>query len=104
MLARMRPLGPDETLAHRVKAELEKIAEHGYETEISVTHQVSTREAAKRLGITLLTLQRHVSAGTLNAPPLSKVGGVTVRLWTLREIENARTILADIKPGRKKKA
>jgi hypothetical protein len=63
----------------------------------------STREAAKKLGVTLLTLQRHVSAGTLNPPPLTKVGGVTVRLWTLRDIENARTILADVKPGRKPK-
>jgi len=35
LLARMRPLtsdDPDE--AHRIKAELEKMAEHGYETEI----------------------------------------------------------------------
>jgi len=65
---------------------------------------LSTRDAAKKLGVTLLTLQRHVSAGTLNAPPLTKVGGVTVRLWTLRDIKNARAILADVKPGRKPKA
>ena len=35
LLARMRPLIPeDPEEAHRIKAELEKIAEHGYETEI----------------------------------------------------------------------
>jgi len=33
---------------------------------------------------------------------LQKIGGVTVRLWTLRDIEKARKVLATIKPGRKK--
>lgn len=64
----------------------------------------STREAAKKLGVTLLTLQRHVSAQTIDAPPLQKIGGVTVRLWMARDIEKARKILAGIRPGRKKKA
>lgn len=64
----------------------------------------STREAAKKLGVTILTLQRHVAAETVSAPPLQKVGGVTVRLWSNRDIEKARKVLAGIKPGRKKKA
>ena len=34
-----------------------------------------------------LTLQRHVSAKTVDAPPLQKVGGVNVRLWSARDIE-----------------
>ncbi len=35
ILDRMRPLGPgDPPDAHRIKAELEKIAEHGYERNI----------------------------------------------------------------------
>ena len=63
----------------------------------------STREAAKKIGVTLLTLQRHVSRKTVDAPPLQKVGGVSVRLWTNREIQKAGKILAGIKPGRKKK-
>jgi hypothetical protein len=66
--------------------------------------ELSTREAAKKLGVTLLTLQRHVTAKTVDAPALRKVGGVTVRLWTARDIEKARKVLAGIKPGRKKKA
>lgn len=66
--------------------------------------QFSTREAAEKLGVTLLTLQRHVSAGTVKAPPLQMVGGVKVRLWNVRDIEKARKILAGIKPGRKPKA
>jgi hypothetical protein len=37
LLARMRPLNSDDSdEAHRIKAELEKIAEHGYEREITV--------------------------------------------------------------------
>jgi hypothetical protein len=63
----------------------------------------STREAAKKPGVTLLTLQRHVSAKTVKAPPLQKVGGVSVRLWTTRDIEKARKVLAGIRPGRKKR-
>jgi hypothetical protein len=68
-----------------------------------VKDKLSTREAAKKLGVTLLTLQRHVSAKTVDAPPLRKVYGVTVRLWTARDIEKARKVLSGIRPGRKKK-
>jgi hypothetical protein len=65
--------------------------------------RLSTRDAAKKLGVTILTLQRHVSAKTVKAPPLQKVGGVSVRLWSDSDIEKARKVLAGIKPGRKKK-
>jgi transposase len=65
---------------------------------------LSTREAAKKLGVTILTLQRHVSARTIPTPALQKVGGVSVRLWTNRDIERARKVLSGIRPGRKKKA
>jgi hypothetical protein len=64
---------------------------------------LSTRDAAKKLGVTILTLQRHVSARTVDAPPLQKVGGVSIRLWSARDIEKARKVLASVKPGRKKK-
>jgi hypothetical protein len=66
--------------------------------------RLSTRDAAKKLGVTILTLQRHVSANTVKAPPLQKIGGVSVRLWSDRDIEKARKVLAGIRPGRKKKA
>jgi transposase len=64
---------------------------------------LSTREAAKKLGVHILTLQRHVRAKTVKAPPLQKIGGISVRLWTARDIEKARKVLAGIRPGRKKK-
>ncbi len=68
-----------------------------------MSDRLSTRDAAGKLGVTLKTLQRHVSAGTIPAPALVKVGGVSVRLWSARDIEKARKILAATKPGRKPK-
>ena len=65
--------------------------------------QFSTRQAAEKLGRKLITLQRHIAAGTIEAPPLVTVGGVTVRLWSDRDIEKARKVFRGIKPGRKKK-
>lgn len=50
----------------------------------------STREAAKKLGVNLVTLQRHIAAKTIKPPPIQKVGGVSIRLWTNRDIERAR--------------
>ncbi len=66
--------------------------------------RIPTRAAAKKLGVTLLTLQRHVKAQTIEAPALQIVNGKAVRLWSAREIEKARKVLAGTKPGRKKKA
>jgi hypothetical protein len=66
--------------------------------------RLSTREAAKKLGVALITLQRHIAAKTIKAPPLIKMGSVTARLWTARDVESARKILVGVKPGRKKKA
>jgi len=63
----------------------------------------STREAAKKLGRTLLTIQRHIAAGTIEAPPVVEVGTVKIRLWSDRDVEKARKVLASTKPGRKKK-
>ena len=63
--------------------------------------KVTTRKAAEQLGVTILTLQRHIKAGTIKAPPLIKVGDVAARLWTKADIEKVRKVLAKIKPGRK---
>jgi hypothetical protein len=69
-----------------------------------VKEKYSTREAAKKLGRTLVTLQRHIAAGTIEAPPVVEIGTVKMRLWTDRDIERAKKVLAGTKPGRKKKA
>jgi predicted site-specific integrase-resolvase len=54
----------------------------------------SSREAAKKLKISLMTLQRYIADGNwIKAPVLQKIGGVKVRLWTAREIERARKLM-----------
>ena len=65
---------------------------------------LSTREAADKLGVSLLTLQRHLSAGTVYAPPLRKIGGVTVTgCGHTVDVERVRKILATVKPGEKRR-
>lgn len=71
---------------------------------LCMKERLSTREAAEKLGVTILTLQRHVTAKTVDAPPLQQIGGIKVRLWTARDIAKARKVLAGTRPGRKKKA
>jgi hypothetical protein len=69
-----------------------------------VKEKLSTRQAAQELGVTILTLQRHIAAKTIKPPPILTVGTVKVRLWGERDIERARKVLAGTRPGRKKKA
>jgi hypothetical protein len=70
--------------------------------QVCIVNTYSTREAAGKLGIALVTLQGHVKKKTFQVPRLVKVGGVRVRLWTDRDIARARKALAGIKPGPKK--
>jgi len=56
----------------------------------------SSREAAKKLGISLMTLQRYIAdANWIKAPRLQKVGGIKVRLWTDRDIGRARKLIKE---------
>jgi excisionase family DNA binding protein len=61
----------------------------------------STREAAKKLGLQTRTLSRYIQAGKLPAPQMVKSGGMTLHLWTEKDIENARELLPKIANGRK---
>jgi len=60
----------------------------------------STREAAKRIGISLITLKRYIAARKIPLPPV-RVAGARVRLWTDTDIENVRNVLPKIANGRK---
>jgi hypothetical protein len=53
----------------------------------------STSEAAKKLGMHRVNLQNAVKNRRIPAPKLTKVGGVSVRLWTTRDIERARKVM-----------
>ncbi len=63
----------------------------------------STREAAGKLGISLISLQRYIAAKKVSAPKLQKIGGVSIRLWTDRDIKRVRKELPGIKNGRSKR-
>ena len=60
----------------------------------------STPQAAKKLGISLMTLNRYIAAKKIPLPPV-RIGGVRVRLWTEEEIETVRQLLPKIANGRK---
>jgi excisionase family DNA binding protein len=62
----------------------------------------STRQAAKKLGISLMTLQRYLAAKKIVAPKVRMVGGVRVRLWTDKDVEQTRKVLSKLKNGRRK--
>ena len=50
----------------------------------------STAEAAKMIGLRRPHLQRAMAEGRLKAPPLTRVGGVKIRLWSRQDVERAR--------------
>jgi predicted DNA-binding transcriptional regulator AlpA len=60
----------------------------------------STRQAAKMLGIASSTLARYIAAAKIPAPKAVRIGGMTVHLWTSREIERVRKLLPRIEDGR----
>jgi predicted DNA-binding transcriptional regulator AlpA len=64
---------------------------------------ISTREAAARLGLSLISLQRYIAAKKITAPKLQRIGGVRVRLWTDSDIKRVRKEIPGIKNGRSKR-
>ena len=63
----------------------------------------STAGVARKLRLSRMTLHRYISAKKITAPPVKRVGGVKVRLWTQRDIEQVRKRLPRIANGRRKK-
>jgi hypothetical protein len=61
----------------------------------------STRDAAKQLGLDVSTLSRYIAAKKVPAPKTLTTGGITVHIWTARDIERVRKLLPKIKNGRK---
>jgi len=61
----------------------------------------STRQAAKKLGISHPSLSRYIAAGKVPAPKGIIVNGIEVRSWTDADIERVRKILPKIANGRK---
>jgi excisionase family DNA binding protein len=61
----------------------------------------STREAAKLLGIGMMTMNRFIAAGKISVPPVQNIGGNRFRAWTQQDVERVRKMLPKIKNGRK---
>ena len=60
---------------------------------IYAMRRFSTTEVAKMLGLHQPNLQRAIRDGKVKAPPLTRVGGVKVRLWSEKDVERARKAL-----------
>ena len=43
--------------------------------------------AAKKLGLSLITLKRYIAAKKIPAPPVAQVGGMRVRPWREKDME-----------------
>lgn len=63
--------------------------------------ELSTRGAAKKLGLSFTSLNRYIAAKKIPLPPLVRVGGIRVRLWSDKDIAKVRAVLPKLKNGRK---
>jgi predicted DNA-binding transcriptional regulator AlpA len=61
----------------------------------------STEVAAKKLGISVASLNRYINAKKVPAPTAVKIGNWNVRAWTEEDIERVRVLLPTIFNGRK---
>ena len=61
----------------------------------------STREAAKKLGISKTALNRYIASSKVPAPEAQIIGGVEIRSWSDADIERVRKILPKLVNGRK---
>ncbi len=64
-------------------------------------NRMSTREAAKKLGISPIALSRYISTGKVPAPEVITLGRSKVHVWTEAEIDRVRKLRPKIANGRK---
>jgi predicted transcriptional regulator len=62
---------------------------------------LTTREAARRLGISAAALSRYVSRKKVFEPQLVEIGRLRVHSWTEEDVERLRVLLPKIANGRK---
>jgi len=63
--------------------------------------QYSSREAAKKLGISFTSLNRYIARKKIPVPEVRQLGGGQFRIWTDGDIERVRALLPKIANGRK---
>lgn len=59
----------------------------------------TTEQAAAKIGISRQTLQTWIAARKITPPEPTKVGKLTVRLWSESDVEAARQSLNPNRPG-----
>lgn len=59
----------------------------------------TTSEAAEHIGVSRQTLYSWIEDGHIDAPKPLKIGGGTIRLWSMAEIQKARKFKDTLKPG-----
>src|SRR5215471_16273700 len=62
---------------------------------------LSTKQVAKKLGMSNATLSRYILMGKVPAPPETMVAGIRLRLWSEDDINRLRIALPKAKNGRK---
>lgn len=63
-------------------------------TPITTVRRYSTVQVARKLGFSQVYLQRLIRKRLVPFPPLTKIGGVTVRLWGDSDVARLRKALA----------
>jgi predicted DNA-binding transcriptional regulator AlpA len=61
----------------------------------------STRQAAKKLGLTHGTLNNYIASGKVPMPKSVTTGSTVVHIWSEQEIDHVRQLLPKIANGRK---
>ena len=72
-----------------------------YGNTITIMRNYSSRDAAKKLGISYTSLNRYIAENKIPLPPLMTLGAVKARLWSERDIDRVRLILPKIANGRR---
>ena len=63
--------------------------------------EYSTREAAKKLGVTHATLSNYIKTQKIPTPRIVQIGRLKVHSWTEADLNRLRKILPKIANGRK---
>ena len=61
----------------------------------------STREAAKKLGLSHVALLNYIAAKKIPTPDTVRIGRFRLHKWTASDVEKVRKILPKIANGRK---
>ena len=62
---------------------------------------LSSREVARKLGISPAVLSKYLKVGKVPAPKTLVIGRLKIQSWTEAEVEHVRQLLPKIKNGRK---